>query len=159
MTFLKLDQARAHLRVDDSDEDDDITQKLSAAEGHAIEYLNRHVYADQDALDAAKAAAPAALTAATTAYEAAIEAAHAIENCIESDMAALAANEAYTEAQIDAKRTYRGMVVNDQIKAAALLILGHLYANREEVVTAVTVEKLPMGAQSLLRPFRVTPGL
>jgi len=159
MTFVTLDQAKDHLRVTESDEDADISLKLEAAEGHAIEYLNRHVYADQATLDAAKAAAPAALSAATTAYEAAMDAAEAMENCVERDVATLAACEEYVKAQSQAKRTYRGIVINDQIKAAVLLTLGHLYANREDVVTGVTVTEMPLGAKNLLRPLRVIPGV
>lgn len=40
------------------------------------------------------------------------------------------------------------------IRAAALLILGNLYENREAVVLDTTAIPLPMGAQSLLAPFR-----
>lgn len=52
------------------------------------------------------------------------------------------------------------MVVNDAIKAAILLTLGHLWSNREDVVSgpsAAAVE-LPMGARSLLWPHRVGLG-
>lgn len=159
MTFVTLEQAKSHLRVDGADEDADITLKLEAAEGHAVEYLNRHVYADQAALDAAKAAAPAALTAATAAYEAAMDAAEAMENVVERDIATLAACEDYVKAQSLAKRTHRGMVINDQIKAAVLLTLGHLYENREDVVAGVAVTELPTGAKCLLRPHRAIPGV
>lgn len=44
-------------------------------------------------------------------------------------------------------------MVNDSIKAAVRLILGHLFANREAVTTGQAME-LPMGAQYLLRPYR-----
>lgn len=50
------------------------------------------------------------------------------------------------------------MVVNAVIQAAVLLTLGHLYANREDVVTGVTAQAMPMGARSLLRPHRLHPG-
>lgn len=48
------------------------------------------------------------------------------------------------------------MVVNDAIKAGILLILGHLWRNRETVVvtpSAVAVE-IPMSAHNLLWPYR-----
>jgi uncharacterized phiE125 gp8 family phage protein len=41
------------------------------------------------------------------------------------------------------------------IRAAILLIIGHLYANRENVVVGRTPAELPQGAQSLLDPFKV----
>lgn len=50
------------------------------------------------------------------------------------------------------------MIVNAAVRAAILLILGHLYANREDVV-ATAVNKLPMGAYSLLYPHRVGLGV
>lgn len=48
-----------------------------------------------------------------------------------------------------------GMVVNDTIKSAVLLIVGHLYAHREDVVVGVSVAQLPNGAEWLLAPHKV----
>lgn len=45
------------------------------------------------------------------------------------------------------------MVVNDAIRAAVLLITGHLFRNREDVV-GESVTQLPNGAHSLLWPHR-----
>jgi hypothetical protein len=36
-----------------------------------------------------------------------------------------------------------------------LLIVGSLYANREDVVSGVSVAKLPNGAEWLLQPYKV----
>lgn len=52
-----------------------------------------------------------------------------------------------------------GIVVNDAIKAAILLTLGGLYSNREDVVTGVSVARLPNGAQYLLHPYRIGLGV
>lgn len=52
-----------------------------------------------------------------------------------------------------------GLVPNFAVKAAILLICGHLYLNREDVATGVTVQALPMGAHDLLRPHRRSIGL
>ena len=55
----------------------------------------------------------------------------------------------------DAIREIRdGIVVNDLIKAGILLLFGHLYANREDVVAGVTASELPQGSKYLLQPFR-----
>jgi hypothetical protein len=48
-----------------------------------------------------------------------------------------------------------GMVVNEAIKAAVLLIVGSLYAQREDVVVGVSVAQLPNGAEWLLAPYKV----
>jgi uncharacterized phiE125 gp8 family phage protein len=39
------------------------------------------------------------------------------------------------------------------IKAALLLTIGHLYANREATVIGVSAQELPLGARNLLMPF------
>lgn len=44
------------------------------------------------------------------------------------------------------------------IKAAMLLLLGDLYENRGQVIAGATSE-LPIGVQSLLRPYRVRLGM
>ena len=41
------------------------------------------------------------------------------------------------------------------IRSAILLTIGHLYANREDVVTGTIASPLPRGADYLLRPFRL----
>lgn len=51
------------------------------------------------------------------------------------------------------------MVVNDAIRVAMLLILGNLYANREDVVVGASVARLPGGSRALLDDFRRGPGL
>ncbi len=46
------------------------------------------------------------------------------------------------------------VVADDLIRAAVLLITGHLYANREDVVTGVSAAELPMNSLYLLQPYR-----
>lgn len=41
------------------------------------------------------------------------------------------------------------------IKHAILLMVGHFYANREEVVIGSTAVEVPLAARSLLSPFRI----
>lgn len=50
------------------------------------------------------------------------------------------------------------MVCNDLVRAAMLLTLGHLYANREDVVTGTT-SALDMGSRALLAPYRQGMGV
>lgn len=42
-----------------------------------------------------------------------------------------------------------------QLRAAVLLTVGHLYANREDVVVGTIASPLPRGAEALARPFRL----
>lgn len=50
------------------------------------------------------------------------------------------------------------LIVTDAIIAAMLLILGHLYMNREDVIVGVTSSELPMNSRYLLAPYRVGMG-
>lgn len=52
------------------------------------------------------------------------------------------------------------MIVNESVKAAIMLLVGHLYANREAVVESkIEMVELPMGVMFLLTPYRVGMGL
>lgn len=111
--LVTLEQAKAHLRVVNDFEDEDIRLKLNAATRMAIAYLDRDVYATQAELDEAVAAGtarPSPLLA------------------IEDDM--------------------------EMVRAGILLMLGDLYANREETVTGTIATQLPTGARACLRPLR-----
>lgn len=46
-------------------------------------------------------------------------------------------------------------VVPAPIKQAVLMVIGHLYANREDVVTGTQVNSMPQSSQYLLTPYRV----
>ena len=52
-----------------------------------------------------------------------------------------------------------GIVINPAIQAALLLIVGHLYANREDVLAGVSVAQLPNGSQYLMQPYRSGMGV
>lgn len=52
-----------------------------------------------------------------------------------------------------------GIVINPAIQAALLLIVGHLYANREDTVVGLSVTQLPNGAEYLLQPYRAGLGV
>lgn len=155
MSFVTLPEAKMHLRVDGTDEDALIGVYIAAAEQSAVSLLDRGVYADGTALGVAKAAAPAELTAATTTYTSAIAAARSLEDATEQAAATQAADYAYLRAQVAYRQAMDGMVVNDAIKSAVLLIVGHLYAHREDVLSGVSVAKLPNGAEWLLAPYKV----
>lgn len=51
------------------------------------------------------------------------------------------------------------ILLNPSVRAACLLILGSLYANREDVVVGVTSTALPLGSRALLTPYRVGWGV
>ena len=51
------------------------------------------------------------------------------------------------------------MIATYAVKAAILLICGHLFSNREDVVTGLQSYAMPMGSRDLLRPHRKVQGL
>lgn len=48
-----------------------------------------------------------------------------------------------------------GSTVPASIRAAMMLIIGHLYEHREDVVVGVPAMELPKGAERLLNPYRI----
>lgn len=148
MAFLTLTQAKAHLRIDGTDGDTDLTLKIAAAERAAIEYLQCNVYADAPALAAAIAAVPATLAAAKVTYDAAYLVAIAMTDTDLSLIEQAQAMSVYMRAVYDATRTRQGVVINELIQSAMLLILGYLHESREDGT------EIPRAAQDLLSPFR-----
>lgn len=147
MSLIPLERAKLHLRVDTDDDDLLITGQLVAAESLAMAWIRRNVYATREELTAALQAVPANLAAATVAYEAELAMAMEAPTALERHAAIAAAQEAFGDAQGDAKRTRRGQVVGDLFASAVLLTLGALYDNRELL-------EPPAVAQCLLDPLR-----
>ena len=56
MSIIALTTAKAHLRLESDYPDDQVQGKLDAAESSAAQFLNRRIFEDQDALNAAVAA-------------------------------------------------------------------------------------------------------
>lgn len=155
MSFVSLASAKLHLRADGTDEDALIGIYIAAAEQAAVKALDRGVYADGTALQTAMTDAPAALTTATADYAAAVTAADAMTDTTEQAAALQVAETAYMRARVAYRQAFDGIVVNDTIKAAVLLTVGHLYSNREDSVVGASVAALPNGADYLLQPYKV----
>jgi hypothetical protein len=155
MIFVTTSEAKLHLRVDSADEDALIGVYITAAEQMAVALLDRGVYADGTALGVAKAAAPGELDTAIAACVSAIAAAEALADETAIAAAIQTAGNDLLRAQVAHRQAMDGMVVNEAIKAAVLLIVGSLYAQREDVVVGMSVEQLPNGAEWLLAPYRV----
>ena len=155
MIFVTTSEAKLHLRVDSADEDALIGVYITAAEQMAIALLDRGVYADGTALGVAKAAAPGELDTAIAAYESAIAAAEALADETAKAASIQTAGNGLLRAKVAHRHAMDGMVVNEAIKAAVLLIVGSLYTQREDAVVGVSVEQLPNGAEWLLAPYKV----
>lgn len=158
MSLVTLNTAKAHLRVTSADEDSLIQALIDASELLVVSHLGRSVFASPEALTAAIAAVPATLATASETYEAAQVAAYAITNTVESEAALQAAGNTYRIAQDEARRIRSGMVINYAVQAGILLLVGHLYANREattQQVNGYATMVMPMGVDYVLQPFKV----
>ena len=47
------------------------------------------------------------------------------------------------------------LVINDGVRAAMLLMIGHWYANREAVVIGTITSEVPLAVNALLQPYRI----
>ena len=126
MTIVSIDAALEHLRAD-SDDTADIQRKIDAAVEIAEQYIGRRIYAD-------KVAAKEARTQAL--IDLALEPVDA-SDCYELTMQS------------------RAIATNPAIEISVLLILGTLYAHREDVVVGASVTELPISATHRLQPYRV----
>lgn len=150
MSLIELSVARAHLRLEDDYPNDQLQGKLGASESAAAQFLNRRLFKDVAALQAAVDAVPADLADAGSAHRDAIEAADAIEDPVARCAARSYAGAAYAAAQSAARETYAGIVLNEQIEAGVLLILGRLFEDRQG--DGVEIPRI-------LWPFRVGLGV
>lgn len=158
MSVIAIDIAMHHLRAEL--EDQALVQaQLNAAEEAAMQFLNRRVYLDQLALDEARAGISAALQQAKEANAAAVASAEAEQDHTLRCRLLNHARQAMADAYDKVDAIAYGMVLNPSIQAACLLKLGHLFANREEVVTGTIASELPLASQHLLMPYRIRLGV
>lgn len=125
--FLTPEIAKAHLRIIGDDEAVDLALKSAAAEQAVIAHLDRAVYADQTALNAAIAAVPAALVAAKAAYIAADDDANLIADYDLCLIEKAHAFNVYSRALFNAARTRRGLVIDPVLLAEMQLALEDLW--------------------------------
>ena len=158
MSVIAIDIAMHHLLAEPDDQVL-VQAQLNAAEEAAMQFLNRRFYLDQVTLDEARAGVSTALQQAKDEHAAAVAAAEVEQDhtlrCRLLEHARQALAEAYDKGDAIAY----GMVLNSAIQAACLLKLGHLFANREDVVAGVTVTELPIASQHLLMPYRIRMGV
>lgn len=154
MPLVTLEEARAHCRADT---EDSLQLYLDAALDAAQKFLNRRVFGDASELSAAVAILPSRLSEAQEKRDEAVAAAYLLDGVARCAVKAAAEDELRSVMQ-EADAIYRGMVVTAAINSAVLLITGHLYRNREAVVSE-PASQLPLGAHELLWPYRVGLGV
>ncbi|QXI49157.1 head-tail connector protein [Pseudomonas anuradhapurensis] len=158
MPVIAIDLAMHHLLAEAEDQVL-VEAQLGAAEDAAMSFLNRRFYLDQVALDQARAGVSASIQQAREVNAAAVAAAEAEQDHTLRCRLLEHARQALADAYDQADSIAYGMVLNPAIQAACLLKLGHLFANREEVVTGSTAVELPLASQHLLMPYRIRMGV
>ena len=145
--------ALQHLKSDNEDIEEDllanyIASAVSICEGYCV----RKFYESQTKKDADFDTAMLDLVAAREERDTAIQA--STEDCVTKLLI-----ERYISQRSAIQQRANGIVVNQAIKAAILLTLGHLYRNRQDVITGQNAgaTKLPVGAERILQPY-VWPG-
>lgn len=128
--IIPIEVAMSHLYADEADRYQ-VDRKLASAIESAERYMGRRIY--DDALILAQARDEAAQRLAQLPPP----------NPLLSDMQ-------YQDLLMQAN----GVLINPSIEIGILLILGDLYANRENT-TDKSANELPMGARYHLQPFRV----
>jgi hypothetical protein len=158
MSVIDIELAMKHLLAEPEDQVL-IQAQLDAAEEAAMQFLQRRFFPDQTALEAARAGIASRMAAARVAYESAKLDADGFEDLGDKCRLREHARRRFGDALEAMDMDVYGLVINAAITAACLLKLGHLFANREEVVTGVTVAELPLASKSLLMPYRIRMGV
>jgi len=158
MSVIDIELAMKHLLAEPEDQDL-VQSQLDGAEEAAQQFLQRRFFADQASVDLAKSTTLQRTQAARATYRAALVVADAPENSDDRCRLRERARQALADAFEAIDMDEFGIVINKGIEAACLLKLGHLFANREEVVTGTIATELPMTSKSLLMPYRIRMGV
>lgn len=127
--IIPIDVAMKHLYANDDDEEQ-VARKLQGAICTAENHIGRKIYPTHEALQTAQ-------------VNASLERKQLV--CDDEDV--------YRHQLSQLNMQIRGVVITPAIEIAILLILGALYAHREDVATGVS--ELPMSAKFHLQPYRV----
>jgi hypothetical protein len=161
MSVISIETAIEHLRAENDDRAL-IQGLLDASEGVASAYMARSIYITQEALNAARVLAPTLRGQARASYAVAIGSVGLVQDFETRESILSDADHVLNESLNMADAMVRGVVLNKTIEAACLLILGHLYTNREDVIAGSatgSAMELPMGSKYLLAPYRVQMGV
>jgi hypothetical protein len=158
MSLIDIDRAMRHVLAEPEDQDL-VQDKLDAAEGAAMRYLNRRVFIDQAEMVSAKAGIPQMMQAAREANSATVAAAHLVDEHCDRCILLEHARQALADAWEEVDAVAYGILLNPEIVSACLLIVGHLFANREDVVVGALATELPLASKHLLTPYRARMGV
>lgn len=156
LVLVTPEELRKHVKADSGQETDLLKIYLDAAHEQIQRMANRTIFGTAEELASAVADWPAKMDEAYTQHEASVRAAMAIPDPIRQSGAldtAATVLRLLTDAQI---ADTNGMVATPDMKSAVLLIAGHLYRTREEVVTGqgAAAIQVPFAAQNIMARYR-----
>jgi uncharacterized phiE125 gp8 family phage protein len=174
---VTLDEAKAHLRVESGDDDALITALVSAGSRNVEEYCRRSLMVTSWALLLNKFTEYIELPRAPVASVETVQFKSGDQTVILAGTQYILNSEVspallYAAPDVDwptwgddiqssVRISYTAGVadaanVPAPIKAAILLMVGHLYENREAVIVGTIAKELPLAVESLLLPYRVS---
>ncbi len=172
---VTLSEAKAHLRVTATDDDSSITAQIAAARVWAEDFTQRALitqtwdlkldaFADEMEipLPPLQSVTSVKYLDADGAEQTLAATEYTVDTAAERGLVRLAYGKAWpaTRAQANAVTIrfvagYAGAAaVPGTIKAACLLVIGELYARREDSIVGTIIEKVPLNAEYLLWPYR-----
>ena len=144
MSVVSIEHAMEHLYADPADQAQ-VERKLNAAIEIAERYMGRRIYADKQTLSDARVAATSELTN--------------VVQISSTDLTLQMIDESNQEQKHLLMMQIRGIEINPAIEEAILLILGTLYAHREDVVVGDSATMLPISAEHRLELYRSPMGI
>ena len=147
--MIDLTLARQHLKADNETVEDDLIEQYIASATSACEgYCNRKFYQTLQQKTEDYQVALADLEVARDARDAALAAA------TNDEVKWIVIND-YIAKRGAVFARCNGVVIDDTITAAILMMLGHFYRNRQEVVVSQYsgATQLPAGAKRILEPY------
>ena len=149
MLVIDIELVRQHLKADDEDVETTLIQQyINSAVTICESYCNRRFYQDADALAEDRALALAELEAAKEQRDTDLDAS---DDC---DVQSVIVD-AWFAARGKCLARLNGIVVDDSIMAAILIVIGRLYRVRQDVATGQNASgvQVPEGARRILEPY------
>ena len=145
MSIIPIEVAMQHVYADEADKEQ-VQRKLASAIATAEQYMGRRVYATLEDWYAAKEKAEADIKTIVTPTATSSQDDNNVVMQLQFGVNQMLFHQS--------KMAILGVLMNPAIEAGVLLILGDLYANRENTVQGGMAE-LPMAAKHHLQPFRL----
>jgi len=158
MPVINIEKAKTHLRVDD-DTGDDVLLKLESAIDSAEQYLNRKVFESSEALQTERNKVADLIVSAQAGYNQSIASSDLISEWEYRNILKDTANNNKKAAMRNIRMIESGIVINPSIEIGILMILGHLYSNREDVVVGLGAAEIPKSSKAFLDPYRIDLGV